>query len=51
MFLHPTYRAGRKCNLGQYITNIWTKEGVALKRGTALVGRPIKAKGIQLCLN
>lgn len=27
------------------------REGAALQRGTALVGRPIKAKAIQLCLN
>lgn len=27
------------------------REGAASQRGTALVGRPIKAKAIQLCLN
>lgn len=27
------------------------RAGAALQRGTALVGQPIKAKAIQLCLN
>lgn len=40
MFLQPTYRAGRKCNLGQFITNIWTGERELLYREGRLLDGP-----------
>lgn len=44
--------AGGKCNLGQFIMNIWKgSRSCFADRWSAAVGRPAKAKGIQLCFN
>lgn len=41
MFLQLIYRVGRKCNLGQFILNIWTGERELLYReGRRLLDSP-----------